>query len=75
MLKGYVTGRIIAESISNKCKSYFRRDDGVTAVEYAIVVAGVAAIVLAIFATGGPVDSILKTTFESLKTKITEVLK
>ncbi|EJS2390596.1 Flp family type IVb pilin [Salmonella enterica] len=71
MLKGYVTGRIIAESICNKCKKYIRTDDGVTAVEYAIVVAGVAAIVITIFGTGGPVEDVLKTTFTTLKSKIT----
>lgn len=70
MLKGYVTGRIIAESICNKCKKYLRKNDGVTAVEYAIVVAGVAAIVIAIFGTGGPVEDVLKTTFTTLKTKV-----
>lgn len=74
MLKGYVTGRIIAESICNKCKKYLRTNDGVTAVEYAIVVAGVAAIVIAIFGTGGPVEDVLKTTFTNLKTKVTTLI-
>ncbi|EKG7413450.1 Flp family type IVb pilin [Salmonella enterica] len=74
MLKGYVTGRIIAESICNKCKKYIRTDDGVTAVEYAIVVAGVAAIVITIFGTGGPVEDVLNTTFTTLKSKITSAI-
>ncbi|EHF1675572.1 Flp family type IVb pilin [Salmonella enterica] len=74
MLKGYVTGRIIAESIYSKCKKYLRTNDGVTAVEYAIVVAGVAAIVIAIFGTGGPVEDVLKTTFTTLKTKVTGLI-
>ncbi|EDT6405373.1 Flp family type IVb pilin [Salmonella enterica] len=74
MLKGYVTGRIIAESICNKCKKYIRTDDGVTAVEYAIVVAGVAAIVITIFGTGGPVEDVLNTTFTNLKSKITSTI-
>ncbi|EAW4593936.1 Flp family type IVb pilin [Salmonella enterica] len=74
MLKGYVTGRIIAESICNKCKKYLHTNDGVTAVEYAIVVAGVAAIVIAIFGTGGPVEDVLKTTFTTLKTKVSSLI-
>ncbi|HHQ7228708.1 TPA: Flp family type IVb pilin [Salmonella enterica subsp. enterica] len=74
MLKGYVTGRIIAESISNKCKKYLRKNDGVTAVEYAIVVAGVAAIVLAVFGTTGPVQSMLNDTFTNLKTQVSNLI-
>lgn len=74
MLKGYVTGRIIAESICNKCKKYLRTNDGVTAVEYAIVVAGIAAIVLFIFGDTGPVKSMLNDTFTNLETKVSSAL-
>ncbi len=74
MLKGYVIGRIIAESISNKCKNYLRKNDGVTAVEYAIVVAGVAAIVLAVFGTTGPVQTMLNDTFTNLKTQVSNLI-
>ncbi|EBR4170945.1 Flp family type IVb pilin [Salmonella enterica] len=71
MLKGYVTGRNIAESI---CKKYLRTNDGVTAVEYAIVVAGIAAIVLFIFGDTGPVKSMLNDTFTNLETKVSSAL-
>ncbi|EEJ5143993.1 Flp family type IVb pilin [Salmonella enterica] len=74
MLKGYVIGRIIAESISSKCKNYLRKNDGVTAVEYAIVVAGVAAIVLAVFGTTGPVQTMLNDTFTNLKTQVSNLI-
>lgn len=74
MLKGYVTGRIIAESICNKCKNYLRKNDGVTAIEYAIVVAGVAAIVLFIFGTNGPVKGMLDSTFNKLQTEVSSLM-
>lgn len=74
MLKGYVTARIIAESICNKCKNYLRKNDGVTAIEYAIVVAGVAAIVLFIFGTNGPVKGMLDSTFNKLQTEVSNLM-
>lgn len=62
------------QSLKEKCKEYFHKNDGVTAVEYAIVVAGVAAIVLAVFGDQGPVKDMLNGTFTSLKTKIDSLI-
>lgn len=56
--------------VTNNVKNFFKKEEGVTAVEYAIVVAGVAAVVLFIFGTTGPVQVMLKDTFEALGTKL-----
>ncbi|ECD4422019.1 Flp family type IVb pilin [Salmonella enterica subsp. enterica] len=74
MLKGYVAVKINAWSLSNKCKKYLLKNNGVTAVEYAIVVAGIAAIVLFIFGDKGPVKSMLNDTFTNLETKVSNAL-
>lgn len=49
----------------------FKRDEkGVTAVEYAIVIAGVAAVVAVIFGTNGPVKTMLETIFTNIQDKV-----
>lgn len=58
-------------SLVNK---FTKNEQGVTAIEYAVVAAGVAVIVLALFATDGPVDLMLKAVFETLKNTITTLL-
>lgn len=51
----------------------FKRDEkGVTAVEYAIVVAGVAAVVAVIFGSGGKVETMLKEIFDGIKDKVND---
>jgi pilus assembly protein Flp/PilA len=51
----------------------FKRDEkGVTAVEYAIVVAGVAAVVAVIFGSGGKVETMLTEIFDSIKDKVND---
>lgn len=75
MLKAYVAGKINAWSLSDKCKKYLLKNNGVTAVEYAIVVAGIAAIVLFVFGDKGPVKSMLNDTFTNLETKVSDALK
>lgn len=74
MLKCYEISEIIAESLSKKIKGYIRKNDAVTAVEYAIVVAGVAAIVLSVFGTTGPVQTMLNETFTNLKTQVASLI-
>ncbi len=74
LLMGYVCGSNNIHSLKGKCKRFIRRNDGVTAVEYAIVVAGVAAIVIFIFGTSGPVRSMLNNTFTDLGTKVTSLI-
>ncbi|HAG1890902.1 TPA: Flp family type IVb pilin [Salmonella enterica] len=49
----------------------FKRDQkGVTAVEYAIVIAGVAAVVAVIFGNGGTVQTMLESIFAKIEGKV-----
>ncbi len=51
-----------------------RRDDGASAVEYGLLVAAIAAlVVIIVFALGGLVRDVFKTTCGSIKTKATTV--
>lgn len=51
----------------------FKRDEkGVTAVEYAIVIAGVAAVVAVIFGKEGAVQNMLTDIFGNIKDKVNE---
>ena len=53
------------------CIHDFKRNEkGVTAVEYAIVIAGVAAVVAVIFGSGGTVQTMLSDIFTSVKDKV-----
>ena len=45
-------------------------EKGVTAVEYAVVIAGVTILVLAIFGNTGPVNKMLSSVFSSVQTKV-----
>lgn len=67
LLKAYCGAEVY---IKNSVKDFFKKEEGVTAVEYAIVVAGVAAVVLFIFGSSGPVQNMLENTFTTLETKI-----
>lgn len=71
LLKAYCGAEVY---IKNSLKDFFKKEEGVTAVEYAIVVAGVAAVVLFIFGSSGPVREMLNTTFTTLQTKITSMI-
>lgn len=67
LLKAYCGAEVY---IKNSVKDFFKKEEGVTAVEYAIVVAGVAAVVLFIFGSSGPVQTMLDNTFTTLEAKI-----
>ncbi|PXZ00883.1 Flp family type IVb pilin [Gilliamella apicola] len=58
----------------NFASKFIKNERGVTAIEYAIVAAGVSAVVLVIFGTNGPVKSMLDTVFAQLKTKLVSVI-
>jgi len=60
-------------SFANK---FIKNECGVTAIEYAIVAAGVSAVILVIFDNhpGGPVYDMLNGVFTSLKTKLTGII-
>ncbi|MBG6242175.1 MAG: Flp family type IVb pilin [Candidatus Symbiopectobacterium sp. Dall1.0] len=76
-LASYIQGKSIVsyvyftEAIHN-----FKKDQrGVTAVEYAIVAAGVAAVVTVIFGEEGPVREMLTGIFGKIKTKVESSVK
>ena len=58
----------------NFASKFIKNERGVTAIEYAIVAAGVSAVVLVIFGGSGPVKSMLDTVFTQLKSKLVGVI-
>lgn len=58
------------KNLVSKVKNFFNREDGVTAIEYAVVVAGVAAIVIVVFGQNGPINAALKGVFSKLQTQL-----
>lgn len=66
LIKAYVKGLNGAERVHN----YFKDEWGVTAVEYAIVLAGVAAVVAVIFGRGGTVENLLKSIFSTVSEQV-----
>lgn len=53
---------------------FVKNEDGVTAIEYAIVAAGVAAVVMIIFANDGVVAQTLTNVFNTLSDRLTNVI-
>lgn len=72
LLKAYCGAEVY---IKNSVKDFFKKEEGVTAVEYAIVVAGVAAVVIFIFGTDGAVQTMLQNVFTDLETKVKAMVK
>jgi pilus assembly protein Flp/PilA len=60
----------------NFASKFVKNKQGVTAIEYAIVAAGVAAVVLVIFGTdaNSPVNSMLTQVFATLKSKLVSTI-
>lgn len=71
-LASFVQGKSIASYVYfTEAVRRFRKDTrGVTAVEYAIVAAGVAAVVSIIFGSEGPVKTMLTGIFGKIKTTV-----
>ena len=65
--------RAQVRSFANK---FIKNERGVTAIEYAIVAAGVSAVLLVIFGNseGSPVYDMLNGVFTSLKTRLTGII-
>ena len=65
--------RTQVRSFANK---FIKNERGVTAIEYAIVAAGVSAVLLVIFGNseGSPVYDMLNGVFTSLKTRLTGII-
>ena len=58
----------------NFASKFIKNERGVTAIEYAIVAAGVSAVVLVIFGNSGPVKSMLDDVFTQLSTRLSTVI-
>ena len=56
--------------VAGSIYDFKRNEQGVTAVEYAIVIAGVAAVVAVIFGESGTVDTLLNKIFGDIQTKV-----
>ncbi|MDF7680855.1 Flp family type IVb pilin [Enterobacteriaceae bacterium ESL0689] len=57
-------------NVATNVNEFKKNEQGVTAIEYAIVVAGVAAVVMVIFGSGGTVETMLNDIFTKIKDKI-----
>lgn len=58
----------------SRTADFIRKQDGVTALEYAIVAAGVASVVLAIFKSNGSFGNALNSVFGSISTKLSALV-
>ena len=47
---------------------FIKDESGATAIEYALIAGGLAVVIVAIFATGGPVDTMLRGLFTRVST-------
>ena len=61
--------------VRNFANKFIKNERGVTAIEYAIVAAGVSAVILVIFnSEEGPVKDMLDGVFTALQTKLTGII-
>ena len=61
--------------VRNFASKFIKNERGVTAIEYAVVAAGVSAVVLFIFNKDtGPVRQMLEGVFNALKAKLTSII-
>ncbi|MCT6875416.1 Flp family type IVb pilin [Frischella perrara] len=61
-------------SAKNSVQNFLKREDGVTAIEYAIVAAGVAAVVVVLFQSDGAFAKSMKEIFNRLSTQLDTLL-
>lgn len=71
MIKTYVLGSVGLQKMRDFCKD----QNGVTAVEYAIVLAGVAAVVAVVFGKNGQVQSMINSLFTQATTAVSTNIK
>ncbi|MGG2143500.1 Flp family type IVb pilin [Symbiopectobacterium sp. RP] len=76
-LASYIQGKSIVSYVYfTEAMHDFKNDQrGVTAVEYAVVAAGVAAVVTVIFGKSGPVTDMLTSIFTKIKTTVVSSVK
>ena len=58
----------------NFASKFIKNERGVTAIEYAIVAAGVSAVVLAIFGGSGPIKTMFTTIFNQLSARLSTII-
>lgn len=58
----------------SRAADFIRKQDGVTALEYAIVAAGVASVVLFVFSKDGSFGSSIKDVFSTLSSKLSTLM-
>ena len=61
-------------SAKNTVQNFLKREDGVTAIEYAIVAAGVAAVVVVLFQDGGTFQQAMEGIFNRLSSQLDTLL-
>ena len=66
----------VHSQFKNFANKFIKNERGVTAIEYAIVAAGVSAVILVIFnGTSGPVHDMLTDVFNSLQSKLNGIIQ
>ncbi|WP_392564686.1 Flp family type IVb pilin [Orbus wheelerorum] len=67
----------LSTPIRKYIQKFVKNEAGVTAIEYAIVAAGVASIVIVVFkaSTGGPVFDMIDQVFKAMKTKVVGIIQ
>ena len=61
-------------SAKNSVQNFLKREDGVTAIEYAIVAAGVAAVVVVLFQDGGTFQQAMEGILNRLSSQLDTLL-
>ncbi|MCX8649055.1 Flp family type IVb pilin [Gilliamella sp. B2776] len=65
----------VRAQVRNFANKFIKNERGVTAIEYAIVAAGVSSVILVIFnSSGGPVYDMLSNVFDKLSTKLSNII-
>ena len=65
---------VVQVKLRHFASKFIKNERGVTAIEYAIVAAGVSAVVLVIFGDSGPVKSMLNDVFTQLSARLSTVI-
>ena len=65
---------VVQVKLRHFASKFIKNERGVTAIEYAIVAAGVSAVVLVIFGNSGPVKSMLDDVFTQLSARLSSVI-
>lgn len=74
-LSTYISFAEGIKNVKQGIKRFNLCEKGVTAVEYGIVIAGVAAVVATVFGSGGTVDDLLTNIFKNVTTTVESSMK